>query len=540
MKLHFKLNRAGTRVMVLLLLASAIAAQAQTHLTPQQAVSEMTRGINIGNSLESYPGGETSWGNPAIQKSYFVNLKKAGFTAVRIPITWGYNNRSLWKMPYTVDSTFMARVDTVVTWALDNGLLVTINAHHEVWLKDTLADNAIADTAYVDSTIARFDSIWSQIATRFQNKSDSLIFEILNEPDPAPAAAVNALNAQILKIIRRTNPTRLVSYSGYMWSNSSQLVTAQIPDNSDKYLIGYYHSYDPWPFGLNGGDTSNTIILGVIKAGMNQVATWSQKNNIPVIMGEYGFIKTCAYNARMYAYATVLDQAQGHDVSTFAWEDGSGWIIFNRTTGAFNEIKDIIVHTFPQSPTSLKISQTRAGVNLQWQNRNTESDSIVVQRGAGNAPQNGLSGVTFLDYAKLGPTATTFVDSLAPYGSTYYYRLSVTKQDSTEMQSYPIMIQPTATGILQTSLPTQFELFDNYPNPFNPATVISYQLPVNSKVVLKMYDVLGRETSTLVNARENAGTHKVKFDGAGLPSGIYFYRLEAGSYSATKKLVLLK
>lgn len=88
--------------------------------------------------------------------------------------------------------------------------------------------------------------------------------------------------------------------------------------------------------------------------------------------------------------------------------------------------------------------------------------------------------------------------------------------------------------------PLRFSLDQNFPNPFNPTTVISYQLPVNSMVTLKVYDVLGREVKTLVSERQAAGTHPVTFDAGNLPSGVYFCRLEVGTYSATKKLLLLK
>ncbi len=92
----------------------------------------------------------------------------------------------------------------------------------------------------------------------------------------------------------------------------------------------------------------------------------------------------------------------------------------------------------------------------------------------------------------------------------------------------------------QGSLPAEFQLQQNYPNPFNPSTVISYQLPTNELVVLKVFDVLGREVETLVNQRQTAGNHSVRFNAANLPSGVYFYRLQAGTYRDTKKLLLLK
>ncbi|MFZ1081123.1 MAG: T9SS type A sorting domain-containing protein, partial [Candidatus Kryptoniota bacterium] len=85
-----------------------------------------------------------------------------------------------------------------------------------------------------------------------------------------------------------------------------------------------------------------------------------------------------------------------------------------------------------------------------------------------------------------------------------------------------------------------FELYQNYPNPFNPTTIIQYRLPAVSHVTLKVYDVLGREVATLVNGRETVGEHVVQFNGSRFASGVYFYRLQAGSYSRTLKLLLLK
>lgn len=85
-----------------------------------------------------------------------------------------------------------------------------------------------------------------------------------------------------------------------------------------------------------------------------------------------------------------------------------------------------------------------------------------------------------------------------------------------------------------------FNLKQNYPNPFNPTTAINYSLAKTSLVTLKVYDVLGREVKTLVNEQENAGDHSLSFDATSLPSGVYFYRLQAGTNIQTKKLTLVK
>ncbi len=89
-------------------------------------------------------------------------------------------------------------------------------------------------------------------------------------------------------------------------------------------------------------------------------------------------------------------------------------------------------------------------------------------------------------------------------------------------------------------LPGNFELYQNYPNPFNPSTIISYQLSSLNKVTLKVFDILGREISTLVNKEEPAGKNQVEFNGTGLSSGVYFYSIEAGSSHAVGKMMLMK
>jgi hypothetical protein len=91
-----------------------------------------------------------------------------------------------------------------------------------------------------------------------------------------------------------------------------------------------------------------------------------------------------------------------------------------------------------------------------------------------------------------------------------------------------------------SNTPTQFSLSQNYPNPFNPSTIIRYGLPLRSQVALNIYNTLGQQVATLVNRNEEAGYHSVRFDGSNLASGAYFYRLQAGTYVETRKLLLLR
>jgi hypothetical protein len=89
-------------------------------------------------------------------------------------------------------------------------------------------------------------------------------------------------------------------------------------------------------------------------------------------------------------------------------------------------------------------------------------------------------------------------------------------------------------------LPTSFELLQNFPNPFNPSTTIQYSIPRTSRVKLSVYDLLGREVAVLVDGDTAPGSYRVEFDGTRLSSGTYFYRLQAGEFSQTRQLVLMK
>ena len=90
------------------------------------------------------------------------------------------------------------------------------------------------------------------------------------------------------------------------------------------------------------------------------------------------------------------------------------------------------------------------------------------------------------------------------------------------------------------NIPEAFTLFQNYPNPFNPSTNISFSLPAKSFVSLKVYDLLGREVATLAAQEMSAGNHALQWNASKMPSGVYFYRLKAGTFTQSKKLVLLK
>jgi hypothetical protein len=109
-----------------------------------------------------------------------------------------------------------------------------------------------------------------------------------------------------------------------------------------------------------------------------------------------------------------------------------------------------------------------------------------------------------------------------------------------EVINYQITLDPLSVDQINSLIPNKFELAQNYPNPFNPTTTIEYSIPQAGVVTIKIFDILGREVTTLVNEEKQRGNHVVKFNASNLSSGIYFYKLQAGSFVQTLKMILLK
>jgi hypothetical protein len=134
-----------------------------------------------------------------------------------------------------------------------------------------------------------------------------------------------------------------------------------------------------------------------------------------------------------------------------------------------------------------------------------------------------------------GLPATTNVFALTVSGTNVF-----AGTDTAGIWRRPISEMITSVDPATSELPRGFLLQQNYPNPFNPTTVVSYQLPVVSDVKLIVYDLLGRELAVLVKERKAPGSYEVKLDGSNLASGVYFYRLKAGTFVQTRKILLLR
>ncbi len=325
--------------------------------------SNLGKGVNMGNALEAEPD-ENSWGNP-IQDEYFYLMKQAGFDTVRIPIRWSIRASST--PPYTISNLFFQRVDYVINKALDNNLNVIINIHHY----DELISNP---TQHKE----RFLALWRQIAERYKNMPGNVLFEILNEPNGNAESHWTDLMTNAIKVIRESNPERILIIGGINWNSVEGLTNLYLPE--DPYLIATFHFYDPWVFTHQGAEWGGSIsnLSNVIWPGppstplqipanidiwisnwlndyntkpgdqnpcssnyittrLDIVSNWSKQNNIPVWMGEFGvYGKYADINSRVRWTHFVRKECEKRGISWCYWEFSSGFGIYSPSTKQWN------------------------------------------------------------------------------------------------------------------------------------------------------------------------------------------------------------
>jgi len=413
----------------LLFIAALFTLPLSAQLTPEEAVAGMGRGINLGNTLE--PPFEGSWNNGPARESYFDAYEEAGFNNIRIPVRWDKHTAS--SAPYNVSNSWMDRVEEVVDWGLSKGFYITLNGHHDDWIKNNYASQSARD---------RYDAIWVQVAERFKDKSDKLLFEIINEPKGMTSAEVDDLNERILGIIRQTNPTRIVIWGGNMYNNTQNLFDAKVP--VDDYLIAYYHAYDPWQFSGQGIGKWGTI--GDYQALTNKyqsVKAWSELHDMPVHHSEFGAIHECDFNSRMRIYAHNVEQCVAKGFAFSVWDDGGDFRILNRGNNSWPEVKDILIHYYEDSPnqifSTLEVDEVaiEASVLLEWNNRATGNGNIFIERAEG-------SSSNFVQIAEVAPDATSYSDPNVQASTTYTYRLYTNRADGTLLHGYPTRVRVNA------------------------------------------------------------------------------------------------
>lgn len=342
-------------------------------LTALEATRLMGNGINLGNTLEACDNNvgiktntplsyETHWGQPKTTQAMIDGMKAAGFDTIRIPVAWMTNATHLYEGDYTIDADYMDRVEEVVRYARKAGMYVIINDHWDggwygMFGSESAETRALAMEAY--------KGMWQQIAERFRDYSDYLIFESANEElgtrfdensalycsdsvvtyltDDERYALTNEINQTFVDVVRATggnNATRLLLIAGY-GTNIDQTCDDrfQMPkDTADSKLMVSVHYYDPWSYcgassavsATKWGKVSDYEYMDQQLAKMTKFT----EAGYGVVIGEYGALP-CSDGLKdnTLAYHTAfLDACTKYDLTNCLW-DCSG--LYKRVSQTF-------------------------------------------------------------------------------------------------------------------------------------------------------------------------------------------------------------
>jgi endoglucanase len=274
----------------------------------------LKRSINL-TALDAPTEGE--WGE-TLQENYFQLLADAGFTAIRIPIRFSAHAGE--EPPYTITPSFLARVDWAVQNATSRGMVAIVDMHHYLEM-------------FTDPTgqTPRFLALWEQLSEHYQDVPDSeLYFELLNEPtNDIPDTLWNDLVAEVISIIRQSNPTRPIIVDAPQWAFFYQVQALELPD--DPNLIVTFHYYEPLPFThqgaywIEGMDTDAWLgttwegtpdQVATITWAFDFVADWARNHNRPIFVGEFGSLSYADMASRVRWTTAVREAAEEQ---SFSW-----------------------------------------------------------------------------------------------------------------------------------------------------------------------------------------------------------------------------
>ena len=341
-------------------------------------------GWNLGNTFEASEcnwlndemGYESAWCGVKTTQGLIKELKNAGFKTIRIPVSW-HNHID---EKYNISQPWMDRVEEVVKWALDEGMYVIINIHH-----DNTEDYEYPSYARLDQSKAYVTKIWSQIAERFASYDEHLIFETMNEPRQVNTNnewwidvnsdigkecmdCINQLNQAIVDTIRDNgkgyNTSRYIMAPGYCAAPEYAIADDyKLPDDSkataENRIIVSVHAYTPYNFALNQGSGSTDVFDIKGKKGTGDIDSFMSKlykkfvsQGTPVLIGEFGALDKNNTEARMQFAAYYTYTARHYGMSALFWDnnayktDGENFRLIDRKSlkWIFPEIVDQMMY----------------------------------------------------------------------------------------------------------------------------------------------------------------------------------------------------
>ena len=315
----------------------------------QDLVDTIGVGWNLGNALDSKvrrvsPGmtpaeQETTWSNVVTTQDLILAVHEAGFNTIRIPVTW----HSMMDEQHTVREDWFERVEEVVGWAYDAGMIVILNTHHDEPLFSLFDDG-------MDDSVLAIRTLWEQIADRFAGYGQRLVFEGLNEPrtlhselewsggTPEERRNVNVLNQVFVDAVRADgqghNPDRLLMVPTYAAAvredTIADFVLPTDPAGDDRLIVSL-HMYAPYEFALQGGraaldewseDGEGASGPDAIVWGLDLAYEAFVSQGVPVIMGEMGAQNRGNPQARQDWARFYLTAARERGIASIWWDNG--------------------------------------------------------------------------------------------------------------------------------------------------------------------------------------------------------------------------
>lgn len=364
-------------------------------LNQSQIVEAMGPGWNLGNQLESVTDNvpeETNWGNPVITEKLIQSVKAAGFKSIRIPVS--YFAKIDDDKDYTIDSKWLDRVQEVVDYCIKNDLYAVINIHGDGY--NTIDGSWLLCNGKDQTEIKKkYKKVWKQIAERFKNYDEHLLFESMNEefdgsysePNKEYYQNINDYNQIFVDTVRKTgdnNTKRWLIIPG--WNTNIDYTTGdygfKLPtdqyrdksiDKEEQRIMISVHYYSPWNFcgGENGvitqwgneaddpSKTSTTCDETYMKNQLNLMKTTFADKGYPVFIGEYGSIDKTSYDSeneyyRAYFARKLCQLSRKNGCIPMYWDNGyngvHGFGLFDRTTCEITQpvIIDAIMEGFGQ------------------------------------------------------------------------------------------------------------------------------------------------------------------------------------------------
>lgn len=325
------------------------------NIKDMEFVAHMGVGWNLGNTLDTKNIDETKWGNPKATQELIDAVSAKGFKTLRIPITWQYHMGDA--PDYTIEKEWLDRVEEVVNYGLINDMYVIINIHHdEEWLIPTYAK--------ADKAKDQLEKVWIQIADRFKDYDNHLIFETLNETRLIGSAeewtggsaegrdCINQFHQVSVDAIRGTgslNVERYVMISTYGAFSSLKAIDGLVLPTSSNLLVSI-HNYYPYEFclGEKGTDWGTDADKQTLDTEFDRLYQKFISKGIPVVMGEWGNMNHNNPEDRIRHAAYYASGCLKRGICPIWWDNGNsnefGIISRQNLNWVFPEIADTLVN----------------------------------------------------------------------------------------------------------------------------------------------------------------------------------------------------